>query len=60
MKSEPVGQPDTNIVYSVTVGMIRMREVDFQEKALVTWLDVTNTEDSAGVWKENQLSRHKT
>jgi hypothetical protein len=60
MISEPVGQPDANMVYSVTVGKIRMREVDFQEKALVTRLDVTNTEESAGVWKENQLGRHKT
>jgi len=49
MKSKPVGQPDTSIVYSVTVGMIRMREEDFQKKALVTRLDVTYTEKSAGV-----------
>jgi hypothetical protein len=49
MRSEPVGQPNTNIVYSVTVGMIRMREEDFQEKALVTRLDFTYTEDSTGV-----------
>jgi hypothetical protein len=39
--------------------MMRMREVNFQEKTLVTRLDVTNTEESAGVWKENQLGRHK-
>jgi hypothetical protein len=49
MISEPVGQPDTNMVYNVTVGMMRMREVNFQEKTLVTRLDVTNTEESAGV-----------
>ena len=49
MKSEPVGQPETNMVYSVTVGKIRMREQDFQVKAWVTSLDVTNTEESARV-----------
>jgi hypothetical protein len=48
MRSKPVGQLETNMLYSVTVVMIRMRE-DFQEKALVTSNDVTHTETSASV-----------
>jgi len=59
MRSEPVGQPETNMVYSVTVETIRMREEDFQEKALVTRLDVTCTE-TAVVVEGNQVGRHKT
>jgi len=37
------------MLFSVTVETIRMREEDLQEKALITSLDITNTEESAGV-----------
>jgi hypothetical protein len=49
MRSESVGHPDTNMMCSVTVGTIRMREEDFREKALVTRPEVTFKEDCAGV-----------